>query len=63
MEDFKANQRGWAIAGGSVWAGMVSLFVLLAFIGIMTENKKTEPEQTPTPALTTSPSLPNDSQI
>ncbi len=56
VTDFKANQRGWAIAGASVWAGMLSLFVLLGFIGIMTDDGKPEPQQTPTPALTTSPS-------
>lgn len=44
-----------AIALGSIWAGTIGLFMLVAFIGVMTEPEPAQSDSTP--ITTPSPSL------
>jgi serine/threonine protein kinase len=52
LQDFKAHQRAWAIAGGSVWGSLIGLFILAIMLA-PPENSSTAP--TLDTAITTSP--------
>ncbi len=55
LEDFKAHQRTWAIAGASVWGSLIGLCILAA---IVTPNTPTSDNpistETPSPGITSS---------
>lgn len=52
LQDFKAHQRAWAIAGGSIWGSFIGLLVLAAIV-TPPENSSTTP--TPDTSITPSP--------
>jgi hypothetical protein len=61
VEDFKAHQRAWSIAGGSVWGSLIGLFILALMVApskdSTTPTENTSITTTPTSEpLTTTPS-------
>jgi serine/threonine-protein kinase len=64
VEEFKRNQRHWAIAGFATWAAFIGLIVLLGVIGsqlpdetVTETSPTTEPIATPEPPTTSSPGI------
>ncbi len=50
VEEFKANQRSWAIAGSLVWGGTVALFSALILVLLLMPTSSNPPETTNNPS-------------
>jgi serine/threonine protein kinase len=58
VEDFKAHQRAWAIAGSVFWGSMLALTAFFAAIAVFVESDSTQVSNNPTD--NTTPSLPSN---